>query len=661
MEMRNIAADDLAHAGVLIVDPESWLSAGKGVRKAADDLAEGVDEFCRAVDERPFGQDDLGRALFEGDPEAGMPGFARLRDDLLKDLVGAVNLLRAMAAGMVVAGCRYAATEDLNARMIAGGGYAEAGEATTEIPYAQEYPGWLTDPDIYKPELSPSGLPTTTPAPDLVSQAIWFLESVGVGSAWPDGDLDGVARLRDAATTVGRVVADVQEQVAGQAGRVTGAGSGLATAVFGRTTRVVHGENGQLADLHRRCAHLADSGQIGYDAIVEARRRFLASAAFVVALMLIAKLLAPRLGPLLDVVVKKLLRTEGQVLRITLLIIRQAALGAMYSGGLSAIDQLFATGTINVGKLVRDMLHGALAGGLMAGAHGALPALLRRGGPALTGLAEAMESATWERAFSRVMVGGAVSSTVLATTGWASGAGWDWKHAAEMGFGMAALSTGAGIAARSWPAPPYASLRGREWKQSPAKRWHDVKWATGIVMITTPANAIFALAKFAEDGRNPFFFQKRVGQFGREFDMAKGRTMKITDGMKGGSGGRTSVGNGWSRTTLDETVQMLYNVIIKGNMSVVNDRPLLTPDRQRTVAALGPVLGPRWNEADLAGKPGWLGAFPNKTVELNLKQGTFAYDLQRGFTGLWHDQHASLKLDREIARKFLSTYWKRIL
>ncbi|WP_214416229.1 sugar transferase [Sphaerisporangium fuscum] len=660
----DIATNDPDLTGVLLSTPGTWISAGKGVREAADDLAEGVDRFCRFMDERPFSQDDLGRALFEGDSEKSMPGFAQLRDDLLKDLVTAVNLLRGMAAGMVVAACGQAAAENANTGMVAGIFGTGGRRAAAGIPYGQSCPRWLTDPEEYEPPLGPGGLPATTPPPGFVSQTIWFLESLGCASAWPDGDLDGVARLRDAAAAMGRMVGDVQEQIAGQAGRVTGPGSALATAAFGRAARVVHGEQGQLADLRRRCERLADCGQIAHDAIVKAREKFVACAAFVVALMLLSRLLAPRLGPLLDVVVKKLIRAEGLALRITLLMIRQAALGAMFSGGLSVIDQLFATGAIDAGKLVRDMLHGALAGGSMAGAHGALPALLRRGGPALTGLAEAMESATWERAFSRILVGGAVSTTVLAATGWAGGGGWDWKHAAEMGFGMAVLSTGAGIAARTWPAPHYASLRGRGWKQSPAKRWHDVKWALGILMITAPVTSLFALAKFAEDGRNPFFLQKRIGQFGREFDVLKGRTMKMIDGKDGSLGAsdpqRTKVGRAWAKSTFDEIGQMAYNVLVKGNMSVVDNRPLLLSDRQRTITALGPFLGLRWNEADLAGKPGWIGPFANKIVELGLKPMTHAFDVQRGFTGLWYDKNASLSLDRNLLWGFISTYWKRI-
>ncbi|MEV0148140.1 sugar transferase [Nonomuraea sp. NPDC050733] len=547
---------------------------------------------------------------------------------------------------------------------VAGDTYATAEAANLGIPYAQRCPGWLTDPDKYQLEVGPGGLPTTTPPPDFVRQAIWFLESVGFGSAWPDADLDGVTRLRDAATALARVVGDVQEQIAGQGGRVTRAGFGPATAAFGRAARVVHDEKGPLADLRRRCEHLAYCGQIANDAIVKARRRFVTSAAFVVTLMLLARLLAPRLGPLLDVAVRRLLRAEGLALRIILLVIRQAALGAMYSGGLSAIDQLFTTGDVDGAELARGMFHGALAGGLMAGAHAALPPLLRRGGPALTGLAEAMESATWERAFSRVMAGGAVSTTVLATAGWAGGAGWNWKHAAEMGFGMAVLSTGAALASRAWPVPGYASLKGRAWKQSPAKRWHDVKWASGILLVTAPAVAVFALAKFAEDRRNPFFLQKRVGQFGDEFDLAKGRSMSTTDGKDSSLGSsdsrRTRIGELWAKTSLDEFVQLAYNVLYKGDMSVINDRPLLSATRQETMNALGPTLGPRWNEADLAGKPGLFGPFPNKIVELGLKPKTEAFDLQRGYTGIWHDRTASLHSDRSILWEFISTYMKRI-
>lgn len=600
------------------------------------------------MDERPFGQDDLGRVLFDGQPEAKLPGFAKIRDDLLNDLVMAVNLLRGMAAGMAVSGDRY--------------GTAEAANGGT--PYTQSCPDWLKDPGEYKPDLGPSGLPTTTPPPAFVLQALWFLEAVGFGATWPDADLDGVVRLRDAATAMGRVVGDVQQQIAGQSGRATGAGSGPATDAFGKAARVVHGEKGQLADLRRRCEHLAECGQIVHDAIVKARLKFAASAAFVLSLMLLAKLLAPRLGPLLDVVVKRLLRAEGLALRITLLVIRQAALGAMYSGGLSAIDQLFTTGDIDEGKLAQHTLHGALAGGLMAGAHGALPALLSRGGPALTGLAQAMESATWERAFSRIMVGGAVSTTALATAGWASGAGWNWKHAAEMGFGMSVLSTGAALASRAWPAPSYASLGGRGWKQSPAKRWHDVKWALGLLAVTAPAIAVFALAKFAEDRRWPFFLQKRVGQFGREFEMAKGRSMGTTSGSDSSGGAsdarRTRVGKAWAKSSLDEFIQLAYNVIYKGDMSVIDDRPLLLATRQETIQTLGPTDGPRWNEADLAGKPGVFGPFPNKIIKLGLKPEMAEFNLQRGHTGIWHDQHASLKSDRAILWEFISTYMQRI-
>jgi hypothetical protein len=76
------------------VVPEVWASAGKDIGDASDVLAGGLDAFCFALgDGSPFGGDPLGRAAFSGDQ--GSPGFAQLRDGLIRDLTAAVNLLRA--------------------------------------------------------------------------------------------------------------------------------------------------------------------------------------------------------------------------------------------------------------------------------------------------------------------------------------------------------------------------------------------------------------------------------------------------------------------------------------------------------------------------------------------------------------------------------------
>jgi hypothetical protein len=408
------------------VAPEVWMGAGKGVGEVSDELADGVDAFCRAVGGGSrFGSDDLGRALFEGDARSRAPGFAGLRDGLLNDLAVAVNLLRGMGAGLVDAGGRYVEAD--------GAIVDELGVQRRPIPSSGATAGLG---EYRLPEVA-GGLPSTVPAPGFVLQAQWFFETVGLGCPWPDGDSSGVEALRDAAATMGRVLDHVAEMVAGHARRVTGSGFGEATAAFGAAARVVHGEGGLLEDLKRRCEQLAAYCQSGAAAIVKARWHFAASAVFVLSLMYAASVF----GPLLEAAVVPLIRLEGLALQITLRMIREAAVGTAFSGGLDAIDQLFRTGHVDLGELGRALWQGAVAGGLMGGAHAGLPALLRRGA-ALTRLANAMESPGWKGISSRFLVGGTVGTAAMATTGAASGNGWDLKHAAETGFGMAFISTG---------------------------------------------------------------------------------------------------------------------------------------------------------------------------------------------------------------------------
>jgi hypothetical protein len=98
---------------------------------------------------------------------------------------------------------------------------------------------------------------SSTAPPDVVFQALWIFEQVGLGFAWPDGDLARVAGVRDAAIALGAVVDEVRRDVADHAERVTGSGFGNATEAFGAASRIVHGEGGQLADLRQRCEQLA--------------------------------------------------------------------------------------------------------------------------------------------------------------------------------------------------------------------------------------------------------------------------------------------------------------------------------------------------------------------------------------------------------------------
>ncbi|MFF5206394.1 hypothetical protein [Streptosporangium sp. NPDC000396] len=417
------------------VAPRVWTGAGKGVTEASDVLAAGVDAFCRALGGgQPFGNDDLGRMAFLGDPAAGAPGFKGLRDGLLKDLVAAVNLLRGMGAGLVVAGGRYI---EADGTIVDGLG----GQRTVEPvprPGVQDLREYVLPP-------VPGGLAMTAPPPAVWVQALWVLEAVGAGCAWPDGDVGGVRALRDAAVAMGRVVAEVLEEVVGHAGAVTGSGYGQATEAFGSAARVVHGEGGLLADLMARCEGLARYCDQSIDAIGASQRQCVLSAVFVLVLLRFGAVL----GVWAEALVVPLIRLEGAALRIVLRVIREALLGAVFSGGLTVIGQLVHGEGLKLGELLKALGHGALAGGLMGGAHAGL-LVLRGWSPAMTRLIQWMESPGARGYGSRFVVGGGVGTTAMATAGWMAGDGWDWKHAAETGFGMALIGVGGEVAGRAY-------------------------------------------------------------------------------------------------------------------------------------------------------------------------------------------------------------------
>ncbi len=441
------------------VIPEEWVHAGRGVGNASDELARGLDAFCRVVNAQPFGRDDLGRALFEGDHSSGSPGFAQRRDGLLTDLCTMVNLLRTMAGGLVAAGGWYVAADGTIAEGLGG---RPNSAARSDLPDGvREY---------RLPQVADE-LPSTVSPPAIVLQAAWILEAVGLGFPWPDGDIDGVETLRAAASALGIVIDEVAQQVAVHTGRVTGSGFGDATDAFGSVAQRVAG--GYLPEQTHQSVELAKYCGAGAHAIVMARSQCLASAMFMVGLIAAVSTLGPFLEEGLAAVLP-LIRLEGLALRITVRLTYEAVVGSAFSGGLNVIDQLFRTGEVDLGELGGALGEGALMGAMMGGAHAGLPPLMRRA-PALTRLAGAMETPGWKGMLPRFLTGGAVATGTMATTGAVTGHGWDWTNAAKMGFGMAFVGTGseavtylrdswrltgAGSSPPPGPAGPYPSLAG---------------------------------------------------------------------------------------------------------------------------------------------------------------------------------------------------------
>ncbi len=143
---------------------------------------------------------------------------------------------------------------------------------------------------------------------------------------------------------------------------------------------------------------------------------------------------------------------------------------------------------------------------------------------------------------------------------------------------------------------------------------------------------ILALIIMIKDPGNPFYVQKRVGQDGKVLKIAKLRSMKkgadhleemltseqleqylkdykleddprlIGYGKDGdGSKGRC-FGAFLRRASLDELPQIVWNIFIKGDMSVVGPRPILpdeltenyTPEEQKLFLSVKPGLTGYW-------------------------------------------------------------------
>jgi len=110
-----------------------------------------------------------------------------------------------------------------------------------------------------------------------------------------------------------------------------------------------------------------------------------------------------------------------------------------------------------------------------------------------------------------------------------------------------------------------------------AKRWLDVIATLLAAPLLLPLVAVVALVVLCDAGAPVLFFQRRVGQNGRPFTIAKFRTMR-RDSEAGGAAFATAgdlrvtrVGRLLRKFRLDELPQF-YNVL-RGDMSIIGPRP----------------------------------------------------------------------------------------
>ncbi|MBR3929295.1 MAG: sugar transferase [Clostridia bacterium] len=136
-----------------------------------------------------------------------------------------------------------------------------------------------------------------------------------------------------------------------------------------------------------------------------------------------------------------------------------------------------------------------------------------------------------------------------------------------------------------------------------AKRSFDIIFSLGAGAVVLIPMLLLMLLITIKDFGNPFYVQKRVGQNGKALGVVKLRSMKkhaddlenmlspekldeyhreykLDDdprllGWKKENDGRECFGAALRRTSMDEAPQIIWNILIKGNMSVVGPRPVL--------------------------------------------------------------------------------------
>ena len=155
-----------------------------------------------------------------------------------------------------------------------------------------------------------------------------------------------------------------------------------------------------------------------------------------------------------------------------------------------------------------------------------------------------------------------------------------------------------------------------------AKRAFDFISSLLVSVLLIVPCVIIALVIMITDPGNPFFVQERIGRGGKIIKMVKFRSMvknadKLEDILtpeqyeqymkefKLDDDPRLlphNVGKYIRKFSIDELPQIIFNICIKGNMSVVGPRPILkeelemnyTPEQQRLLTSVKPGLTGYW-------------------------------------------------------------------
>lgn len=167
---------------------------------------------------------------------------------------------------------------------------------------------------------------------------------------------------------------------------------------------------------------------------------------------------------------------------------------------------------------------------------------------------------------------------------------------------------------------------------------------TGLIVFFPVFFIIIVLLFIANQGK-PFFFQARPGKQGKTFSVIKFKTMNDKRGRNGellpDADRLTPVGSFVRKTSLDEIPQLLN--VIKGDMSLVGPRPLLTE-----YLPLYSVKQNRRHEVK-PGITGWAQVNGRNAISWEQK---FEYDI-------WYVDRISLALDIKILAMTILKVFKR--
>lgn len=193
------------------------------------------------------------------------------------------------------------------------------------------------------------------------------------------------------------------------------------------------------------------------------------------------------------------------------------------------------------------------------------------------------------------------------------------------------------------------------------KRCFDFLFTLVVSLILLIPLGLLSVLVMLMDKGSPFYVQERVGRNGRTLRMAKLRSMKsgaddlekmltpeqlaeylreykLADdprliGYKKEGDGQKCFGAFIRRSSLDELPQIIWNICIKGDMSLVGPRPILrdeleknyTPEQQKRLLSVKPGLTGYWQAY----------ARNNATYETGERQQMELYYVEHA--GVWMD------------------------